>query len=189
MGWVKKLLASATIVSLMGLGGGGTLATATPNATPNTCGALRALQRAIVTTEQLAGEPETYACPTWMASTAIVGAPYGQGATAWGGRAFMTASAGVTWHGWQYNLYDTFSTSFQVDVAAALPRGFNVEALVQAWQPYNYVVAGADSSSWEIGAWWRGIDGLVVPNAPGEPVPWTPFTEETSPYAASTRIW
>ncbi len=189
MGWVKKLLASATIVSLIGLGGGGSLAAATPTANSNTCGALRALQRAIVTTEQPAGEPETYVCPTWMASTAVVGAPYGQGATAWGGRAFLTANEGVTWHGYEYNLYETFAPTYLGEVAAAVPAGFNVNALAQAWRPFNYVAAGLDSSSWEIGAFWAPIGGLVVPEYAGEPVPWTPITQETSPYSNSSRIW
>lgn len=152
-----------------------------------TCGLMKELAAGI-TFDQPAGEPRTYFCPTWVPATAVVVPPTGQGATGWSGTATLEASAGITWHGWTYNLYETYAHTFTREVAATLPPGANATTYAAALRPYNYVSAGADSSSWEIGAWWQGIDGLVVPGRPGEPVPWTPCTEETSPYHCS-RIW
>jgi len=186
MRWFPRALAASLILTAVPLTAGSGSVGATPS--PSTCGSAKALQLAIVHTIQPAGEPETFVCPTYMPSTAVIGTPYGEGATAWGGRAFLSASVGITWHGWQYNLYETYASTFVKEVAATVPPGFPAARLAAAWAPYNYVHAGADSDSWTYPTFWHSVDGLVVPESRGEPVPWTPCTEETSPYRC-TRIW
>lgn len=190
---MRVLIARAALCVLAlgaGLSVGGGPAGAVPASASHTCGYLRQLQLTTVQTTQPPGEPESFVCPTWMASTAVVVAPFGEGATGWSGRALLPASVGVTWYGFQYNLYETYAHTFTNEVAAVVPRGAAVSELAKVYAPYNYVVAGpagVDSGSWATGGPFQSIDGLVVPEWPGEPVPVTSCAVEVLP-AACTRV-
>jgi hypothetical protein len=104
------------------------------------------------------------ACPPSVPSTAFMVAPFGEGATGWGGRTSAlgspteVASFGLLWHGYEYNVYETLTRTFTTTVEWTVPAGAPVATLVAHWAQDNYV-SGV----------WNSINGLVVPNYGWEP--------------------